>query len=98
MLGRSIASACISNQLETRNSGHPAHRPRTGDNIRLLILRSGSFDDPIYCQLEQVSLSDDHAYEALSYVWGDASDTSSMSLEGVQYTITRNLERALRYL
>ena len=77
---------------------HPAHQPLIGDNIRLLILRQGSFDDPIHCQLEQVSLSDEHAYEALSYVWGDASDTSPISLNGVLYHITKNLECALRYL
>lgn len=77
---------------------HPAHRPLIGDNIRLLILRPGSFNDPIHCQLEQVSLNDGHAYEALSYTWGNASDTSPMSLDGVLYHITKNLECALRYL
>lgn len=74
------------------------HGPLTGDDIRLLILRPGSFDDSIHCQLEKVSLSAGHAYEALSYVWGNASDTSPMSLEGVPYHITKNLECALRYL
>ncbi|OXV07873.1 hypothetical protein Egran_04363 [Elaphomyces granulatus] len=84
--------------MERRNPVHPAHRPLTGDNIRLLILRPGSLNVPIHCQLEQVSLSDGHAYEALSYVWGNASDTSPMSLDGVLYHITKNLECALRYL
>lgn len=98
MLGQSVASASTTNQLERRNPVHPAHRPLIGDNIRLLILRPGSFDDPIHCQLEQVSLSDGHAYEALSYVWGNASDTSPVSFNGVLYHITKNLECALRYL
>ncbi|KAH8725333.1 heterokaryon incompatibility protein-domain-containing protein, partial [Phaeosphaeriaceae sp. PMI808] len=66
--------------------------------IRLLILRPGSFDDPIHCQLKQVSLSAEHAYDALSYVWGNASDTSPISLNGTPHHITKNLEIALRYL
>ncbi|KAH8621277.1 hypothetical protein IG631_24050 [Alternaria alternata] len=98
MLGQSVASARTSNQPERRNLVHPAYRPPLGDNVRLLILQPGSFGDLIRCQLEQVSLSDRRAYEALSYVWGDVNDTSSMSLDGVQYCITKNLERALRYL
>ncbi|KAJ4301911.1 hypothetical protein N0V90_004007 [Kalmusia sp. IMI 367209] len=73
-------------------------RPLAGDNIRLLILQPGSFDGPIYCQLEQVSLGAGHAYTALSYVWGNASDTSSISLDGKSYNITKNLECALRRL
>ena len=74
------------------------HRPLIGNDFRLLTLQPGSFDDPIHCQLKQVSLNAGHAYEALSYVWGNASDTSPMSLDGTPYHITKNLECALRYL
>lgn len=74
------------------------HHLLTGDEIRLLVLEPGSFDDPIYCQLEQVSLSVGHAYEGLSYVWGNAGDTSPIGLNGTPYHITKNLECALRYL
>jgi hypothetical protein len=74
------------------------HRPLTGDNIRLLTLQPGLFNDPIYCQLEQVSLSARHAYEALLYVWGNARDTAPMILDRTPYHITKNLECALRYL
>ncbi|KAF2250084.1 hypothetical protein BU26DRAFT_424560, partial [Trematosphaeria pertusa] len=66
--------------------------------IRLLNLQPGSFDDPICCYLDQVSLSAGRAYEALSYVWGNASDTSPMGLDGATYYITKILECALRYL
>ncbi|KAH8797863.1 heterokaryon incompatibility protein-domain-containing protein [Xylogone sp. PMI_703] len=74
------------------------HRPLTGDDIRLLTLQPGLFNDPIHCQLEQVSLSAGHAYEALSYVWGNTSDTSPMILDRTPHHITKNLECALRYL
>ncbi|KAH8595398.1 heterokaryon incompatibility protein-domain-containing protein [Bisporella sp. PMI_857] len=74
------------------------HRPLPGDSIRLLILQPGLFNDPIRCQLEQVSLSAGHTYEALSYMWGNAGDTSPMILDRTPYHITKNLECALRYL
>lgn len=74
------------------------HRPLTGDNIRLLTLQPGLLNDPIHCQLEQVSLSAGHAYEALSYVWGNARDTSPTTLDRTPYHVTKNLECALRYL
>lgn len=74
------------------------HQPLTGDIIRLLTLQPGLFNDPIHCQLEQVSLSAGHSYEALSYAWGDAKDTSPMILDRTPYYITKNLECALRYL
>ncbi|KAF1828623.1 HET-domain-containing protein, partial [Decorospora gaudefroyi] len=74
------------------------HRPLTEDRIRLLTLLPGLLNDPIYGELEHVSLSAKHTYEALSYVWGDASDTSSMILDRTLYPITKNLECALRYL
>jgi hypothetical protein len=98
MLGQSVDSDSTINQPERRNLVYPAYQPLTGDNIRLLIFRPGSFDDCIHCQFEQVSLNDRHAYEALSYVWGNTSDTSPMRLDGVLYNITKNLECALRYL
>jgi hypothetical protein len=37
-------------------------------------------------------------YEALSYVWGDATQTSPMTLNGASYPITKNLESAIRHL
>jgi hypothetical protein len=74
------------------------HQPLTRDIIRLLTLQPGLFNNPIHCQLEQVSLSARHAYEALPYAWGDARDTSPMILDRTPYYITKNLECALRYL
>ncbi|KAK5715791.1 hypothetical protein LTR17_016622 [Elasticomyces elasticus] len=45
--------------------------------IRVLhLLPARRLDAPIYIQLKTVSLQDNPYYEALSYTWGNASDTS----------------------
>ncbi|KAE8446189.1 hypothetical protein EG329_012414 [Mollisiaceae sp. DMI_Dod_QoI] len=66
--------------------------------IRLLSLLPGDFADVIHCQLSVVSLDEDPAYEALSYVWGDARQKLPIILNGENFIITKNLESALRYL
>jgi hypothetical protein len=38
------------------------------------------------------------SYEALSYVWGDANNTTAITVDGRIYQVTINLECALRYL
>lgn len=38
--------------------------------IRLCTLLPGSFDEPITCELQTVSLDDRPEYESLSYAWG----------------------------
>jgi hypothetical protein len=62
-----------------------------GENsIRLLRLLPGEHSDEIHCQLMAVSLSDNPEYEALSYVWGDASELFEISCEGRCLKITRS--------
>jgi hypothetical protein len=78
--------------------GPSCHRPLRGDEIRLLKLLPGSFNDPIICYLEHESLASAPRYDALSYTWGDATRTSPIMLDGVQYPITTNLEAALRHV
>lgn len=49
--------------------------------------------------LRTVSLDDPSLrYFALSYVWGDASDTVPISVGGVRFDATRNLVDALRVI
>jgi hypothetical protein len=78
--------------------GSLSYRQLLGDEIRVLILPPGAFDDPICCKLKHVSLSKCPAYEALSYTWGDPTQTLPISLNGAPCPITRNLESALRHL
>ncbi|OTA24663.1 hypothetical protein BTJ68_13339 [Hortaea werneckii EXF-2000] len=65
--------------------------------IRILLLQpSEEEDDALYADLEIVSLDSEPEYKAISYVWGDASDTTDMSLNGANVNITKSLAAALR--
>lgn len=66
--------------------------------IRVLVLHPGNFNDPINCTLETVSLKSYLHFNALSYVWGDSRLWGGIVLNGVPITVTRNLETALRHL
>ncbi|OTB02997.1 hypothetical protein M426DRAFT_264004 [Hypoxylon sp. CI-4A] len=64
--------------------------------IRILLLLPGAFDDPIRCDLSIEST--DNRFEALSYVWGDMNDTLPIQVQDRDTKVTRNLEGALRRL
>ncbi|KAI7213930.1 hypothetical protein KC333_g6288 [Hortaea werneckii] len=66
--------------------------------IRILLLQpSEEEDDALYANLEIVSLDSRPEYNAISYVWGDASDTTTMFVNGGKVIpITKNLAAALR--
>ncbi|KAI6859327.1 hypothetical protein D0864_00034 [Hortaea werneckii] len=66
--------------------------------IRIILLQpSGEEDDALYADLEIASLDNEPAYNAISYVWGDASDTTVMFLNGGKVIeITKSLAAALR--
>jgi heterokaryon incompatibility protein (HET) len=66
-------------------------------SIRLIhLLPSDNEDDPLKCDLEEVDLKGHQMYEAISYVWGDETNPSSVSCEKSHISITRNLDAALR--
>ncbi|RMX71150.1 hypothetical protein D0869_15926 [Hortaea werneckii] len=66
--------------------------------IRILLLQpSEDEDDALYADLEVVSLDNEPEYKAISYVWGDATDTTVMFMNGGKVIeITRSLAAALR--
>jgi hypothetical protein len=66
--------------------------------VRLLHLHPGSNDDKVSCTLRVVSLDDKPEYEALSYVWGDASDTVDINVQKEPKPVTKNLCAALMKL
>jgi hypothetical protein len=75
--------------------------------IRLVRLLPGLFEKEIHCELLHHKLNLNRGYglyEALSYVWGDSSDTRSIALshpdnsEYVYLDITHNLYAALKRL
>ncbi|KAI0396765.1 HET-domain-containing protein [Xylariaceae sp. FL0594] len=81
--------------------GVSPHRPLSHDGSEfrtVMLLPSARFDAPIECKLEHAELKPAADYEAVSYCWGDASDTRTISLDNRPYPITLNLFNGLRYL
>ncbi|KAJ1327511.1 HET domain-containing protein [Microdochium nivale] len=56
---------------------------------------SGRISTTLKYSFQTVSLSEKPKFVALSYVWGDASDTKKIIVEGVAGPVTRNLYDAL---
>jgi hypothetical protein len=48
----------------------------TRKEIRTVVLHPGKWDDEINCSLQIVALDENPEYSALSYVWGDPSQTA----------------------
>ncbi|KAK3297376.1 heterokaryon incompatibility protein-domain-containing protein [Chaetomium fimeti] len=67
------------------------------DEIRLLHLESGSGDD-VHFALYPVRLGDNPPYEAISYCWGDPSDTQMVYCDGKPLHITKSLYTGLKRL
>jgi hypothetical protein len=75
-------------------------QPDLGD-IRLIKILRGDDNGPVQLEMIQGPLSElakDPGYEALSYVWGDATDTRDILLNSQPFPVTKNLEAALRHL
>jgi hypothetical protein len=72
---------------------------QSGQQTRILRLRSGKENEGIVCDTITVNLDDKPTYTALSYVWGSTDDPTCIVLnETHDFPITRNLGLALRYL
>ncbi|KAJ4344205.1 hypothetical protein N0V95_006245 [Ascochyta clinopodiicola] len=76
----------------------------TKRQIRLLHLHPSVNSEPghlphdIQCTFSLASLDDNPSFEALSYVWGDASSTGLITLHGHPFSVTSNLHIALTHL
>ena len=66
--------------------------------IRLLSLAPGRLDDQPRCDIKVVSLQHELNFVALSYVWGDETNRKEILLRGHPFSVTANLEEALRYV
>lgn len=72
---------------------------RSDNEIRLVKLSPAKFYEPITCTLVHAPLcSTHHPYEALSYAWGCAEDQVLIKVNGKPFSVTHNLNTALRYL
>ncbi|RAH55742.1 HET domain protein [Aspergillus piperis CBS 112811] len=75
----------------------PLHPER--NEIRLLtILPSTKAETIIRCSLESVSLDDSPEFEAISYVWGDASKKTDIIINDTLFYVTRSVDKTLRLL
>ena len=74
------------------------------DGIRLIVLYpSADKVATVHCEMLHVTLrqAQDEIcghYTALSYVWGDPDDTTTILVEGYSLRVTKSLERAFRHL
>lgn len=64
--------------------------------IRLVTLLPGKPRDAIRCTLSTASLDSPPEFTALSYVWGNPSETKPIILDGEPFDVTVNLEAGLR--
>ena len=77
----------------------PLYSPLLGNTIiRLLALKAGPQEHVIQCSFIYLDLTsqDLPAYEAISYAWGDPSDTLEISCQYNTVQITRNLHDVLK--
>jgi hypothetical protein len=73
------------------------------DTIRLLrLLPNENAQENPQCELIEYTIRDSHTachpYEALSYVWGGEDKPKSITLDGYEFNVTRNLHTALVHL
>ena len=75
--------------------------PVNKTSTRVLLLHShSSYEEIVSCSLKLMTLDPEpsRAYTALSYVWGDASVTEDIAVNGVSFAVTSNLASALRQI
>ena len=75
----------------------PVNESRT----RVLVLHSQTSDAAVLsCSLEVITFDPEpsRVYTALSYVWGDASITEDIIVNGVPFAVTTNLASALQQI
>ncbi|KAI0436992.1 heterokaryon incompatibility protein-domain-containing protein [Xylaria telfairii] len=64
-------------------------------SIRILVIEPGPSESPLRCSLEEVSLDLHPSFAALSYCWGDASNTYAIEISDCYVAITKNLYESL---
>ncbi len=75
-------------------------RLERSQDIRILRLEPGYFDDPLVCSLEPLTFGRHfRKYEALSYAWGDSNKTHTLLTPSQSVLgVTSNLHGALHHL
>jgi Heterokaryon incompatibility protein (HET) len=95
---RRLAIAQLSTMESSTNTFPYSPLSAGTSKIRILHILPGQFDDAICCTLTHADLAAQPQYEALSYAWGDSSNTKPITLDGFRFQVTVGLESALRHL
>ena len=66
--------------------------------IRVLELQPGERADPFRGRFTIISIDGEDKFDALSYMWGDASPVDYIIFDGAAIPVAWNLARALEYL
>ncbi|CAN9440869.1 unnamed protein product [Alternaria alternata] len=74
------------------------YEPLPARCIRILELQPGERTDPLQGGFTIISIDGEDKYDALSYMWGDASPVDHIVVDGAAIPIAWNLARALEYL
>ncbi|KAM0426003.1 hypothetical protein ACHAPT_008632 [Fusarium lateritium] len=85
----------MSSTLPSQTSSLYTDLQMRGRQIRLIEIISTKPE--IVCKLTVVSLEDEPAYSALSYVWGNPKATQSVLVNGRPINVTKNLASALEH-
>lgn len=66
--------------MDTIAHGYPGGPLDDEDSFRVIEIQPGERDDPIIVRLVTTNLRDCSSYEALSYAWGDLTETESIQV------------------
>lgn len=66
--------------------------------LRILLLAPGKRGSSIECEMRVVPSPTTAQYEALSYVWGDTTQSRSIHCNGLRFRVTESLYNALDHL
>lgn len=74
------------------------YEPLPDRYIRVLKLQPGERADPFHGRFTIISIDGEEEFDALSYMWGDASPVDHIVVDGAAIPVAWNLARALEYL
>jgi hypothetical protein len=73
----------------------------SGNSIRILTILSGTWSEPVKCDLHETQLQDSGPYKALSYAWKNGEDDDHLvqiTCNKIPINASSNLHSALRQL
>ncbi|KAF4968684.1 hypothetical protein FSARC_3970 [Fusarium sarcochroum] len=86
--------------LVDKNASKFEYLPLATNDIRVFVLNPGVSTDVVTGQVEHINWgwNSGNGYEALSYVWGDITDSTTILINGEKFSITKSLMTALCHL